>query len=162
MPSVVTGTPLIAFADALYSVLGADPILPTLARRVGATVAVLAAVPRESRLPFPYVVVGRRELKGSGFAMQVSGGEGGVFLDVWSDFNGPEEAQDIQGRIRAIVLRDPTDAVARAMLQNNARMIADSLTIEDEHVEADFDVDMPKRSLQHGVQRVSADLEETS
>lgn len=160
MASVVTGSPLIAFADALYSVLGADAKLPMLARN--GTVAVLAAVPRESRTAFPYVVVGRRELKGSGFAMQVSGGEGGVFVDVWSDFNGPEEAQDIQARIRAIVLRDPTDAVAQRMLLGNARMIADSLTIEDEKVFEDFDADMPKRSRFHGVQFVSADLEETS
>lgn len=165
MPSVLDTTPLIAFADAIYQVLAADAVLQTLARTYDAAtntlpVLVATALPRDARTPKPYVVVGsRRELLGTGFAMGIEGGEAGVVVDIWSDFNGPEEVQDLQGRIRALILRDPNETVTRLCLAAAVDVWGNSLACADEQVMPEYDTDMPARSLFHGVQRFTADLE---
>ncbi len=152
----------IALGDAIYAELAADAELATLARAVGATVTIAPALPDGARTETPYVIVGDRALHGTGFAMGLEGGEGEVIVDVWSDFNGPEEAQDIQGRIRALLLRDPLGHIAPRLLAAGVVMFAGSLACPEERVFQDWDPLMPSRSLYHGVQRWQADIEEVA
>ncbi len=145
----VTGSPVAPFADAIFARLSTDTVL--LALTPG---GVYASLPRSTRATPPYVVVGRREQHGSGFAMQIGGGDCHVFIDVWSLFNGPSEAETIQSRIRVLLERQPL-AVAGFVV------FAGSVSCEEEFVLQEFDSDMPERTLFHGVQHWSAALEES-
>lgn len=152
MPTTITGSPLAPFADALYARLSGDAALAGLART--GTVAVVAELFQSSRTNRPYVIVGVRELRAPGGAMQREGGKASVVVDVFSDFNGPEEAQDIQSRIRVLLQRFDLPVVGFTLYSG-------SLVCEEEQVFPDFDPDMPERSGYHGVQRWTGLLEES-
>lgn len=145
----VTGSPSLPFADALVAVLTADAVLTGLASS-----GIYASLPRGVRTVPPYIVIGRREMDDVGGAMQVAGGQARVVVEVWSNLNGPAEAQQMQSRIRALLMR-------RTLPVSGFLMIDGSLTCVHERVELDFDPDMPERSLFHGVQEWVADLEES-
>src|SRR5690242_21785753 len=105
MGTTVTGTPLGPFGDALYRVSAADGTLAALAHAAGATVGVYASLPRDRRVPFPYIIIGRRGFAADAGAMQREGGTATVWLDIWSDQNGPGEVHDIQARLRVLFQR---------------------------------------------------------
>lgn len=149
--TVVLGTPLAPFADAIFTRLSADAIL--VAMLAG---GVVASLPKASRTNRPYVVVGsERELidNGQAGAMSREGGEGFVVIDVFSDYHGPSQAQDIQARIRVLLQR--TDLAVPGYV-----LYGGSLIVKDERVIPDYDPDMPERSGFHGVQHVTGLLEE--
>lgn len=147
-PTTVTGSPNAAFADAVFRVLSTDATLLAL------VTGVYASAPDAAKLVKPYVIVGDRDFapQDAG-AMQLEGGRARVTLDVWSDYNGPAETQDIQSRIRVLLLR------ASLPVQGFA-LFAGSVICEDEQCVADWDPDMPKQSLFHGVQAWIGLLEE--
>jgi hypothetical protein len=149
MPAA-TGSPLIPWVDATAALLTADATLVALA-----TGGIYAALPRNGRTTMPYVILGRREMNDQGGAMQLEGGKALLVIDVWSDHNGPSEAQAIQSRIRRVLQRQTLTIVGFAM-------IAGSMACEEELVFPDFDPDMPERTLFHGVQHWSAYLEEAA
>ncbi len=155
MPTV-TGTPLAPFADALFGHLAADPTLVGLA-----TGGVYAALPRDVPVVMPYVLVGQRRefrlrssLSGAG-SMQREGGRATVWVDVFSAYNGPAEAEDLQARIRILCQRVNV-AVPGFFLT------AGSLECEEELVYDEPDPNLPTKSIFHGVQSWGADLEELS
>lgn len=145
----VTGSPALAFADAILADIKAYATAMTLL-----TGGVYASLPRGVRKVPPYLMVGRRDLDDQGGAMQLAGGHATVFLDVWSKFNGPAEAQQIQSCLRARLMR-------RALTVSGFTMIEGSLTCVQEFVMPDPDPDMPEQALFHGVQQWVADLEES-
>jgi Protein of unknown function (DUF3168) len=148
-PTTVTGSPSPAFADALFARLQADSVLAALA-----TSGIFGSLPDNARTQYPYVVVGRTELRpGGAGAMQREGGTVDVFVDVWSSFNGPNEAQAIQSRIRALLLRADVSPVGFALY-------AGSVECKEELCFWEFDTDMPERKLWHGVQQWTGLLEE--
>lgn len=149
MPAA-TGSPLLPWVDAALAVLRADAALALLA--LG---GVFASLPLSIRTSLPYVILGRRELNDQGGAMQLEGGKALLIIDVWSDHNGPSEAQAIQSRIRRLLQRQTLVIVGFSM-------ITGSMTCEEETVFTDFDPDMPERSLFHGVQHWGAYLEEAN
>jgi len=147
--STATGSVVSAFADAVYAVLAADAVLATLVS------GVFASLPRDQRPAFPYVVVGHRMQGGSqsAGAMQREGGKATVQVDVWSEQNSPGEAHAILSRMRALLQRTdvPVDGFT---------LYSGSVECDEEQCFADFDADMPSRSLFHGVQRWCGLLEE--
>src|SRR5437870_252058 len=98
----VTGSPALPFADAIRAALLADAVLTALAPG-----GVLSALPRAARTAMPYQIVGRRAFDDQGGAMQLEGGQATVFIDTWSNRNGPGEAQQIQARNRVLLQRQP-------------------------------------------------------
>jgi Protein of unknown function (DUF3168) len=144
----VTGSPALPFADAIRAALLADATLQALVPS-----GILSALPRATRTTMPYQIIGRRGFDDQGGAMQLEGGHATVFIDTWSDHNGPSEVQQIQARNRVLLQRQPL-AVSGFVL------IAGSLTCAEELVFVDFDADMPERTLFHGVQEWRAWLEE--
>lgn len=154
MSLAVLGSPVGVFADAVIAVLQADATLVAL---MGGTAAVaskiVASLPTYSRTACPYIVVGQRGLLPGAVAMQQDGGEGWAVIDVWSAQNGPNEVQQIQSRIRAVLSRSTLLTMVGYV------MYSGSLAFQEELVLPEDDPDMPERSLYHGVQRVTADLE---
>ena len=149
MPTTITGSPLGPFGDAVLAALSPDGTLSSLAP--GGT---YASLPRDRQVPYPYVIVGaRRELLAAVGAMQMEGSTGRIWVDVWSDHDGPVEAQAIQARIRVLLLR-------QTLPVQGFSMIAGSLVCPTELCFSDVDTDLPTRSLYHGVQEWTADLEE--
>lgn len=151
MPATVTGSPLAAFADAIYQRLSANTALAALAK--GGVFAALPESHRVDPLVGAYVVVGHRTLGPRSGAMQREGGNADVLVDVWSGYNGPAEAQDIQAQIRRLLQRYDL-AVAGFSLYSG------SVTCTEEMCYPDWDPDMPERTLFHGVQRWVGLLEE--
>lgn len=150
MTETIVGSSLGPFGDAIFGALSTDGTLLALA-----TGGVYTSLPRDGRVDFPYVTVGqRRELTNSSFAgaMQLDGGHARVWVDVWSDYNGPSQVQDIQSRIRVLRQRQPLRVVGYTVLGG-------SVNCESELVFPDVDTDMPTRSLFHGVQQWGADIE---
>lgn len=152
MPTTVTGSPLAAFADAIYSRLSGDAALAALAR--GGVFAALPESRRVDPLAGAYVVVGHRTLGPRAGAMQREGGNADVMVDVWSGYNGPAETQDIQAQIRRLLQRYDLAVVGFSLYSG-------SVTCTEEMCFADWDPDMPERSLFHGVQRWVGLLEES-
>lgn len=151
MTVTVTGSPLGAFGDAIYARLAADVALLALAPG-----GVYASPPRDVRVPLPYVLVGqRREMTDQGGAMQIEGGLASIWVDVWSDKNGPAETQDILSRIRLLLQRQLLPVPGYSMIER-------SLTCPEELVTTAPDPDLPTRELFHGLQRWNADLEEAA
>lgn len=148
MATTVTGSPLAPFADAIYLRLAGDATLAALASG-----GVHASLPESRRVDPPYVVIGHRTLGDQAGAMQREGGNADVTVDVWSAYNGPAEAQDIQAQIRRLLLRQDIPVAGFALYGG-------SVTCPEEMCFADFDPDMPERSLFHGVQRWVGLLEE--
>ena len=150
--SAASGTPSAPFATAIYQRLRDDATLAALA-----TGGVFAALPQASRTDRPYVVVGLREFRDIGGpgpgGMQREGGTATVTVDVYSDFHGPQESEDIQTRIRQLLQR--VDLLVPGYV-----LYRGSVMCEDERVFSDFDPDMPERSGYHGVQRWVGHLEE--
>lgn len=149
MTYAVVGSPAEGFGDAVLGALLADVPLSAL---VGTRV--YSATPEHSRTPLPYVVGGRYDVLRGAPAMQKDGARVGLYLDVWSDQNGPHEVLQILSRLHTILARD------RLLTVPGYAVMAGSLECEEEHVIADFDVDMPDRSLFHGIQLWCAELEE--
>src|ERR1700674_290408 len=131
MPTTVTGSPLAAFADAIYTRLAGDAGLATLA-----TGGVHASLPEAGRVTPPYVVVGHRTLGTRAGAMQREGGNADVLLDVWSAYNGPAETQDIQAQIRRLLQRQDVGVAGFALYSG-------SVTCTEELCFRDADPDMP-------------------
>lgn len=148
MATTVTGSPLAPFADAIYRRLSGSAVLATLA-----TSGVFASLPESRRVDPPYVTVGHRTLGNRAGAMQREGGNADVIVDVWSAYNGPAEAQDIQAQIRRLLQRYDLQVAGFALYSG-------SVTCDEEMCFPDFDPDMPERSLFHGVQRWVGLLEE--
>jgi hypothetical protein len=115
---------------------------------------IMSATPDASRLTFPYVVVGRRTLHAGVGAMQREGGIADLFIDVFSSQNDPSEAHAILARIRTLLQR--VDLVV-----SGYTLYSGSIACVNETCYQDFDADMPTRSLFHGIQEWTADLEES-
>jgi hypothetical protein len=148
MGTVVTGSPIGPFGDAVLATLRADAALAAI---VGTKIA--ASLPTLTRTDPPYIVLGRRQLLPGSVAMQREGGEGSLWIDFWSDKNGPDEVQRMLARGRVLLLRASL-RVAGFVLTDGSLVCAEELVIPD------VDPDMPQRSLYHGVQHWTADLEE--
>lgn len=151
MPYVVTGSPIGPFGDAVLAALLDDGNLADIVAD-----RIVAVTKSRARTVLPYIVGARRGLLGDGSAMGVAGGQASIWLDYWSEHNGPDEVQRMMARGRAVLSRD------RVLSMVGFTMIAGSLACEEELVIADFDPDMPEKSLQHGVQKWVADVEEVS
>lgn len=155
MPTSVTGSPLAPFADAVFTRLSTDATLVAMAPG-----GIFAAIPVANLVnPLadgPYVFVGHRTLGAHAGAMQREGGDATVVIDVWSAYNGPSEAQDIQSRIRVLLQRNAL-VVPRFVLYAGSVMCEQELCFQDYHP------DMPKlTALFHGVQRWTGLLEEAA
>jgi hypothetical protein len=162
MPYFVTGSPVEAFADAIIAALRADADATragTLAQLFGSAdqlaTRIVASLKTGERTVYPYLTVGRRRLaEGSGgAAMGMDGGRLELWIEFWSDKNGPHEVQALQGRVRALLPRD------RVLALTGYQLHGGSLVCEDEVVEPDFDDDMPQRSLFRGEQKWAALVE---
>lgn len=149
MPYYVTGSPIGPFGDAVLAALLEDGNLADIVAD-----RIVAATKARERTVLPYIVGARRGLLGDGGAMGVAGGQATIWLDYWSEKNGPDEVQRMMARGRAVLSRD------RRLTVTGFTMIAGSLACEEELVIPDVDPDMPERSLYHGVQKWVADLEE--
>lgn len=148
MAYTVTGSPLGPFADAVLTALLDDSNLTDIvADRIVASAKTL------TRTVYPYIVGGRRDLYPGSVAMQLEGGQASLWLDFWSELNGPDEVQRMMARARASLSR-------RSLTVTGFSMMGGSLVCEEELVIPDFDPDMPQKSLYHGVQKWVADLEE--
>lgn len=161
--TTVTGAWAGPFADAVLTVLQQDATLLTLLGRGDATVGatrITAGQKQQLQLGYPRVVGGRRDATDAGGALQLEGGQAAFWLDVWSDRNGPHEVHQIQARVRVLLQRDTRRLVAAALV--GFALVEGSLTCAEEHVFPDFDPDMPKQGLYHGVQRWLADIDEVS
>lgn len=148
MAYTVTGSPAEPFAGAVLDALLADASVTAL---VGTRIA--AATKLNVRTPFPYIVGGRTDVEAGAVAMQKDGGASVVWLDVFSDKNGPHEVHQILSAIRAVLRRDVV------LTMPDFLMYGGSLACDEEHVFSEADPDMPERGLFHGVQRWTADLE---
>lgn len=148
MSVVVTGSPLGPFADAVLQRLLDTPAVTAL---VGTRIK--AATKEGTRTPAPYITAERRNLNPGSVAMGCDGGEGEVWLDIWSEKNGTHEVHQVLSAIRAALPRD------LVLEMPGYRMFGGSLHLDEESVFADFDKDMPQRSLMHGQVAVIADLE---
>jgi hypothetical protein len=148
MPYTVTGSPLGPFADAVLTALLEDGNLTDI---VGDRI--VASTMRGSRTAFPYIVGGRRDLMPGAVPMQTEGGEATIWLDFWSELNSPDEVQRMLSRGRAVLSRRTLPVVGFTMRGG-------SLVCQQELVIPDFDPDMPQKSLYHGVQQWTADLDE--
>lgn len=148
MPYTVTGSPLGPFADAVLTALLDDGNLTDI---VGPRI--VASTKRGERTAFPYIVGGRHDLMPGAVPMQTEGGEASIWLDFWSELNSPDEVRRMMGRARAALSRRTLPVVGFTMR-------AGSLACAEELVIPDFDPDMPQKSLYHGVQKWSADLDE--
>ena len=149
MPATATGSPLGPFGDAVLDAVAADDAIVAF---VGDRVR--ASVKDQAKSALPFIVGARRDLLPGAVAMQREGGRAAIWVDVWSDKNGPNEVQQILSRIRAVLQR-------RALTVSGYTVLGGSLVCDEEHVFPDFDPDMPQRTLYHGVQKWSADLEES-
>lgn len=154
--STVTGSWAGPFADALLRALVADETLLTLLGRgdpaLGAN-RVTASQKDQRQRGFPRIVGARREATDQGGALQLEGGQAVLWLDVWSDLNGPHEVHQLQSRVRALLQR-------RRLTVDGFRLVEGSLTCAEELVFPDFDPDMPQQGLFHGVQKWAADVDE--
>lgn len=148
MPYTVTGSPLGPFADAVLTALLDDGNLTAI---VGDRI--VASTKRGERTTLPYIVGGRRDLMPGAVPMQTEGGEASLWLDFWSELNSPDEVQRMMARARAALSRRTLPVVGFTMRGG-------SLTCVQELVIPDFDPDMPQKSLYHGVQQWSADIDE--
>lgn len=150
MAYVVTGSPLGPFGDAVLNALLDDNALDAIVDG-----RIKASLKKAENTPLPYIVGARRDLiEGNGAgSMQVEGGKATMWLDFWSEKNGPDEVQSMMARARAVLSR-------RTLRLTHFSMIAGSLVCESEHVIPDFDPDMPQKSLFHGVQQWTALVEE--
>lgn len=149
MAYTVTGSPLGPFGDAVLTALFDDSNLTDIV-----ATRIFASPPQGIATPYPYIVGGRRNLMPGSVAMQKEGGQGVIWLDYWSELNGPDEVQRMMARGRAALSRDRVLTIA------GFQMYAGSLVVSDDLVIPDFDPDMPQKTLYHGVQKVTADLEE--
>jgi hypothetical protein len=149
MAYAVSGSPLGPFADAVLTALTEDSALTAI---VGDRI--VATLKTGTTTPLPYIVGGRRDLMPGAVAMQLEGGRCSVWLDFWSEQNDPGEVQQMMARARVVLSRDRTLAV------QGFTMFGGSLECEEDLVIPDFDPDMPQKSLYHGVQKWSADVEE--
>lgn len=150
MTTTVTGTPSEAVADALIAELRADSQLAAaVASRIRAT------TPETKGWPTPYIVGGRREVTPRAGAMTTEGGRVAVFLDFWSEANGPHEVTLLQSHARRVLTRKDLTVFPY-------RLISGSLVCEEETVFQDFDPDAPSKRLYHGIQKWVADAEEAA
>ncbi len=155
MATTVSGSPLFAFADAIFQRLNTDATLLALAPG-----GVDAGMP-ESDLINPIdtgavVYLGHRTLGKRAGAMQREGGNASVVVDVWSAYHGPIETQTIQSRIRVLLQRQDLPVAGFALYGG-------SLICDDEQCFQDYHPDLPQLdALFHGVQRWVGLLEELS
>lgn len=145
---LVTGSPKGPLANAIFVALKADASLVALA-----TGGIYEAMPRATRVSFPYVHVGERNAETNTGAMQREGSDVRVTVHVWSEARGAAECEAIQSRIRAVLQRANLPVTGFLMLGG-------SLVCDTELCIPDVDPDMPERSLYHGVQQWIADLQE--
>ena len=148
MAYAVTGSPAEPFADAFL-----DRLLATSAVTALVGTRISAALKAGVKTALPYVLGGRRDVLPGSVAMQKEGGEVAIWIDVWSEANGPHEAHQILSAIRAAMGRDVVLTI------DGFTMYAGSLACDEERVFQDDDTDMPQKSVWHGVQRWTADLE---
>lgn len=136
------------FALAVFDALKNDASLATLAPG-----GVHAQMPSGASTPHPYVVIGRREMSPDGGTVSTDGQRVHVWLDVWSTYLGPSEAQRILARIRAVLHRAPLSIPG-------FRLVQFSVTCRAEHCFPDIDPQIDGQSFWHGVQEWTALLEE--
>ena len=145
----VSGSPISAFGDAVLTTLLEDDALIAIV-----STRIKASLKRSEKTVMPYIVGGRRDLwPGESLSMQSDGGRVEIWLDFWSEANGPNEVERMMARARAVLQRRP-------LRLDGFVMIGGSLRCEEERVIPDFDPDMPQKSLFHGVQRWAADVDE--
>ena len=144
----VTGSPLEPFADAVLARMQADDRLTAIA----AATQIVTVPPSKARLPYPNITADHRALTDdAGIAMQSDGGKACVWLDLWSDKNSAHEVHEMLGHVRRLFARDVQLVVP------GFTMTGGSLEVTGEDVFADFDEDMPQKSLYHGVVMISAE-----
>lgn len=146
----VTGSPLGPFALAVFNALKNDASLAALA-----TGGVHAQLPSGVETPCPYVVIGRRTMAPEGGTVVTDGNRVSVWLDVWSDYAGPGQAQQILSRIRAVLHR-------AALEVPGYRVTKFSITCREEHCFRDTDPELEGKSFYHGVQEWTSLLEEAA
>lgn len=150
--SVVFGSPVTAFVDALTARLLADTALAGLV-----SIRIYGRVPEAARATFPYVQLGNRTRDNSSGTMGKPGGLLTVQLDCWGGVGtnkGPYEVQNILSQIARVLERQTLNVSGYAM-------VANSLTCEFEDVFEEPDADAPEQRLYHGLQRWVAEVHES-
>lgn len=143
----VTAEPTQAFADAVAARFDADATLLAL------VTGVFGKLSEAARVPYPYVVLGRRNMNRDAGAMGLAGANVTLQIDVWSDYDGPYETQRILSRLSQLLERQML-AVA------GFSMVGGSLTCELSEVDDEPDEDKPGARLYHGIQRWTAEIHE--
>lgn len=144
----VTGSPLGPFALAVFNALKNDSTLSALA-----TGGVHAEMPTTTEVTMPYVVIGRRTLAPEGGTVATDGQRAAVWLDVFSTYPGPSEANRILARIRVLLHRAALDVSGFVVTKF-------SMTCRQELVFPDPDPALDAGNVWHGVQEWTALLEE--
>src|SRR5262245_46163113 len=124
MPHTVTGSPIGPFGDAVLNELLADGNLTAM---VGTRI--VASLKRTVKTPRPYITAGRRDMLTDDFksAMQLEGGKAVIWLDFWSDANGPHEVQTMMSHARRCLHRNN-------LTVHGFTLVGGSLHCEEEHV----------------------------
>lgn len=146
----VTGSPLGPFALAVFNALKNDATLATLA-----TGGVHAQMPTATEVALPYVVIGRRTMAPEGGTVATDGQRASVWLDVFSGYTGPSEANRILARIRVLLHRAALDVPGYLVTKF-------SMTCSQELVFPDPDPALDAGNVWHGVQEWSALLSDAA
>lgn len=144
---VVTGSPVQPFVDAFKAALEADTAL------MAAIEGVYGHLRETQRTAYPYLVLGRRNRTDAG-AMQLAGSRVSMQLDGWSDHQGASEMHAILGHVSRVMER-------RTLRLSGFEMVQGSLTCEYEDVFDEPDNDTPTKTLYHGLQRWTCELNES-
>lgn len=144
---IVSGSPVQPFVDAVKAALEADTELMAI------LTAVTGHVSEAEPLPYPYLVLGRRNRGEDTGAFGIAGSMVSLELNWWSNHRGPFQAQTIGSHVSRILLR-------RRLLIPGYDLVDGSVTCEFEEVFDEPDEDMPSQKLYHGVQRWQAEIHE--
>lgn len=157
MPYLVTGSPTLAFVDAIKDRLDGDAPLMALLFVAGRTGnGVYGHLPEAARTAYPYLILGQRHLdEGQARAMGVGGGRVSIQLDGWSGAKGASQMHFILSRVRVLLDRYPLAVVG-------FQAVVGSLVCDFEDVFDEPDEDKPGGKLYHGVQRWSAEVDEAA
>lgn len=105
MSFTATREPVIAFVDAVKTVLAADAVLAAGATNVRAVAGIFGHLPEAARTSYPYLVLGQRTVSGDAGTMQRAGALITLQIDGWSDAKGPFEIESIGSRVFALLER---------------------------------------------------------
>lgn len=145
----VSAEPVVAFVDAVRSVLTRDTTLMALVSGVYGHLSETAAV------SYPYLVLGQRSTDGDAGAMQTAGTIVTLQIDGWSSAKGPYEIERIGSRVFALLeRRKGFDVSGFAVIQGSLHRASGFYDFE-------YDDQTPQNSLYRLMQQWTVELHES-